>query len=64
MFIVRSPIPHYSSKWDGQVVLNNLESQGQSDSLPRRILFFKTRDAPIIRLAVAIILWPIFELNS
>ena len=42
VFNVRPPLPRYSSTWDVQRVLNYLDSQEQSESLPLKALTLKT----------------------
>ena len=42
LFNVRPPLPRYSSTWDVQRVLNYLDFQGQSESLPLKALTLKT----------------------
>ena len=38
IFNVRPPIPRYSSTWDVQLVLNFLQTQGESETLPLKML--------------------------
>ena len=39
---MRPPIPRYSSTWDVQIILNYLESCGQSENLSLKLLTLKT----------------------
>ena len=41
IFNVRPPIPRYSNTWDVQLVLNFLQTQGKSETLPLKMLTLK-----------------------
>ena len=41
IFNVRPPIPRYSNTWDVQLVLNFLQTQGESETLPLKTLMLK-----------------------
>ena len=41
IFNVRPPIPRYSNTWDVQLVLNFLQTQGESETLPLKMLTLK-----------------------
>lgn len=42
IFNVRPPIRRYSSTWDVQIILNYIESNGQLENLPLKVLSLKT----------------------